>query len=75
VPQKQNRVKEIIVAQKIKTRVGRPKLPKGEAKDMLLRARVSKGEFATVEGAAQRAGKELSDWIRETLIGAAAIES
>ena len=51
-----------------KTTVGRPKLPKGEAKSLMLRARVSPEEFHAVERAAKDAGKPLAEWIRKRLL-------
>ena len=54
-----------------KTKLGRPKLPKGEAKSLMIRARVSQAEYKLVEGASKADGKELSEWVRTVLIGAA----
>lgn len=50
--------------------LGRPKLPTGIAKEQVLRARVSLDELRRFEAAAQRAGKKLPVWVRNTLIDA-----
>jgi predicted HicB family RNase H-like nuclease len=48
-------------------RVGRPKLAKGEAKDIVLQSRVQPSEKAAYQKAAKSEGKDLSTWVRETL--------
>jgi predicted HicB family RNase H-like nuclease len=50
-----------------KVRVGRPPLPKGEAKAIVLQSRVQPSEKAAYQKAARSEGKDLSTWIRETL--------
>jgi predicted HicB family RNase H-like nuclease len=50
-----------------KAKVGRPKLPKGEAKGIVLQSRVQPAEKAAFQRAARCAGKDLSTWVRETL--------
>lgn len=50
-----------------KPKVGRPKMPKGEAKDIVLQSRVQEIEKKAYQRAAREAGKDLSTWIRETL--------
>jgi len=50
-----------------KQRVGRPKLPKGEAKGIVLQSRVQPNEKAAYQKAATAEGKDLSTWVRETL--------
>lgn len=50
-----------------KVKVGRPKLPKGEAKAIVLQSRVQPSEKATYQKAAKAAGVDLSTWIRPTL--------
>jgi uncharacterized protein (DUF1778 family) len=59
------------VAQKQNKKMGRPKLPKGEAKSELIRARVTPSEYKSFENAAKSAGKDISEWARKTLIDAA----
>ena len=50
-----------------KAKVGRPKLPKGEAKAIVLQSRVQPSEKAAYQKAAKSEGKDLSTWVRETL--------
>ena len=47
--------------------VGRPKLPKGHAKAIVLQSRVQEAEKKAYERAAKSEGKDLSTWVRETL--------
>ena len=51
--------------------MGRPKLPKGESKGVLIGARFSPPEAKAVIEAVKRAGKVKSDWIRDVLLNAA----
>lgn len=55
---------------KTQSKIGRPKLPKGEAKSLMVRARVSTAEQRLIEDAAKATGKEISEWIRSTLLAA-----
>jgi predicted HicB family RNase H-like nuclease len=48
-------------------KVGRPTLPKGEAKAIVLQSRVQPVEKANYQKAAKSAGVDLSTWIRQTL--------
>jgi hypothetical protein len=50
-----------------KVKVGRPPLPKGEAKAIVLQSRVQPAEKAAYQRAAKAEGKDLSTWVRETL--------
>jgi predicted HicB family RNase H-like nuclease len=50
-----------------KPKVGRPKLPKGEAKAIVLQSRVQKTEKDAYQRAAKSQGVDLSTWVRETL--------
>lgn len=50
-----------------KRTVGRPKLPKGHAKAIVLQSRVQEAEKKAYERAAKSEGKDLSTWVRETL--------
>jgi len=52
---------------KKEVKVGRPPLPKGEAKAIVLQSRVQPAEKAAYQRAAKSAGKDLSTWIRQTL--------
>lgn len=48
--------------------MGRPKLPKGEAKNFTIRARMSPDEFRLVGEAVKKAGGNLSQWARDVLL-------
>lgn len=50
-----------------KKKVGRPPMPKGEAKAIVLQSRVQPSEKAAYQKAARSEGKDLSTWVRETL--------
>ncbi len=50
-----------------KPKVGRPKLPKGEAKGVVLQSRVQPNEKAAYQKAAKSEGVDLSTWVRQTL--------
>jgi predicted HicB family RNase H-like nuclease len=50
-----------------KVKVGRPPLPKGEAKAIVLQSRVQAAEREKYQKAAKAAGLDLSTWVRETL--------
>lgn len=50
-----------------KPKVGRPPLPKGEAKAIVLQSRVQETERDAYRKAAKAAGLDLSTWIRDTL--------
>ena len=52
-------------------KLGRPKLAKGEAKGVLIGARFAPDEAKAVHDAVKRSGLVKSDWIRNTLLGAA----
>lgn len=56
----------------MKTKLGRPRLPKGEAKGVLIGARFSPDEARRVESAAKNRHQSKSEWVRETLLCAAA---
>jgi hypothetical protein len=51
-------------------KIGRPKLPKGEAKT-LFSLRLSKPERQKIEHAAKKAGVKVTKWARESLLTAA----
>jgi predicted HicB family RNase H-like nuclease len=52
-------------------RVGRPTLPKGNAKDVMLRVRVTVEEQKAMKALAKGQGQSVSEWIRGTLRTAA----
>ena len=51
-------------------KVGRPKLPKGEAKGKILAMRFSAEELKRVEAAAKASNQNVSQWMRSTLFSA-----
>ena len=55
----------------MKNKMGRPPLPKGEAKGVLIGARFAPDEAKQVEQAVKRAKAVKSDWIRSALLSAA----
>ena len=50
-----------------KPKVGRPKLPKGEAKGRIVPVRFRAEDLKAMERAARKAKMILSDWIRSTI--------
>jgi predicted HicB family RNase H-like nuclease len=50
-----------------KARVGRPKMPKGQAKGRIVPVRFSPDSIKAVERAAKAKGQTVSEWIRRTL--------
>ena len=52
-------------------KLGRPKLAKSEFKGVLIGARFAPDEAKTVHDDIKRSGKVKSEWIRNTLLGAA----
>jgi predicted HicB family RNase H-like nuclease len=50
-----------------KPKVGRPPLPRGEAKGIVLQSRVQPSEKAAYQKAAKSEGLDLSTWVRQTL--------
>jgi len=50
-----------------KKKVGRPPMPKGEAKAIVLQSRVQPAEKLAYQKAAKSAGVDLSTWVRQTL--------
>ena len=55
----------------MKSKMGRPKLPKGEVKDILIGAKFAPDEANQVETAVKRSGQGKSEWIRKALLTAA----
>ena len=49
-------------------KVGRPKLPKGEAKGKIVPVRFAKAEYERLSGAAKATNLGVSEWIRSTLL-------
>ena len=54
-------------AKKKPTRMGRPRFPKGTAKDMLVVIRVTPAFHKALRKAAKNAGKCLTHYVRDTL--------
>jgi hypothetical protein len=54
--------------QKKPRKVGRPKLPKGEAKGKIVPIRFAKAEFERLSRQAKASDKSVSEWIRSTLL-------
>jgi hypothetical protein len=61
------------MAKQAKRKIGRPKLPKGEAKGRIVPIRFNANDLKRIESAARASQKTVSEWIRETV--AAAIEA
>lgn len=49
-------------------RAGRPTLPKGNAKAVMLRVRITPKELKSFEAAAKATDQTMSEWVREKLI-------
>jgi hypothetical protein len=54
----------------MKPKMGRPKLPKGEAKGVLYAARVSHDDAKRIDSAIARSGKGKPEWLRTALLSA-----
>lgn len=54
-------------------KVGRPVLPKGDAKAVMLRVRLTPAELKTIESQAKATDKTVSEWIREKLFSVAGV--
>lgn len=46
---------------------GRPKLPKGNAKGVYLRVRMTASELEAIEAAARASGQTVSEWVRSKI--------
>ncbi len=55
----------------MKKKMGRPKLPKGEAKTVLVAGKVSKADWEKIHAAMQRSGLSESEWVRLAVLAAA----
>jgi hypothetical protein len=53
-----------------KPKVGRPKLPKGEAKGQIVPVRFNASDLKRIESAARASHKTISEWIRGTIASA-----
>ncbi len=52
------------MAKRIKPKIGRPKLPKGEAKGRIVPIRFKAADLKRIESAARANQKTISSWIR-----------
>ncbi|HEY1717079.1 MAG TPA: hypothetical protein VGH42_02145 [Verrucomicrobiae bacterium] len=55
----------------MKTKMGRPKLPKGTARGVLFAVRVAANEADKIQQAIKKSGMAKPDWARNALINAA----
>jgi hypothetical protein len=53
----------------IKKILGRPRLPKGVARSVNLQIRLTEAERALIEAKAKSDKKDLSEWVREAVLG------
>jgi hypothetical protein len=60
------------MAKQTKAKIGRPKLPKGEAKGRIVPVRFSSDEVKRIMAAANASNQKVSEWIRSTLNAAIA---
>jgi hypothetical protein len=60
------------MAKQTKSKIGRPKLPKGEAKGRIVPVRFSSDEVKRITAAANASNQRVSEWIRSTLNAAIA---
>jgi hypothetical protein len=56
----------------MKTKMGRPKVPKAKLRGIMVNARLSPEEHRKILEAIERANESKSDWIRKTLLEKAA---
>ena len=64
----------ILVTHKVfmKTKMGRPTMPKAKKRGNFIVTRVSPEENQVISGAIRRAGQSQSEWIRKALLSVAA---
>jgi hypothetical protein len=55
------------MAKQTKAKIGRPKLPKGEAKGRIVPVRFNSDEVKRITAAANASNQRVSEWIRSTL--------
>ena len=55
------------MARQTKPRIGRPKLPKGEAKGRIVPVRFNAQDLKRIESVARANQKTVSEWIRGTI--------
>ena len=55
----------------MKTKMGRPKVPKAKLREIIIQARVSKEENRIIQAAMEASPDGKGDWIRKALLSAA----
>jgi hypothetical protein len=55
----------------MKTKMGRPKMPKGTANTVLFAVKIAATEAEKIQGAIKKSGLTKPDWARNALINAA----
>jgi hypothetical protein len=60
-----------MLTKSVKTRMGRPKLPKGTANSVLFAVRLAANEANKIQAAIEKSGLKKPDWARNALIHAA----
>jgi hypothetical protein len=56
-----------LTQQKKPRKVGRPKLPKGEAKGRIVPVRFANDDLTAIEAAAKSSGQTTSEWVRTAI--------
>lgn len=59
------------MSRKENPKMGRPTLPKGEARDVVFTLRLTAAERDAIAAAAERDGKATTQWAREALVARA----
>jgi hypothetical protein len=59
----------------MKSKMGRPKVPKAKKRGIFIVTRVSPEESHAINGAIRRTGQSQSEWTRETLLTAAVLQT
>lgn len=54
-----------------KKQMGRPVLPEGEAKGVIVQTRVSEADHILIKEAVAASGVKLSEWLRQRILAAA----
>jgi predicted HicB family RNase H-like nuclease len=55
----------------MKSKMGRPPVPKSKLRAIILNVRLSPEESRVISAAVKRAGESASEWVRKTLFSAA----
>jgi hypothetical protein len=63
------------MAKQTKPKIGRPKLPKGEAKGRIVPIRFNASDIKRIESAAKANQKTVSEWIRGAIASAMGAEA